>query len=105
MKKNGYNYRKLSNITVGMKVQDNYDMMTLRGRLVINEEESSLLFVQNSPRGPQSVEVLRTPHSRLVRRPDGKYTLTFRYSADEPKVLAKLVMEMRSIEKLAVERG
>ncbi|MBO4751122.1 MAG: hypothetical protein J5526_00020 [Bacteroidales bacterium] len=102
MKKNGYNYRKLTNMTVGMKVQDNYDMMTLRGRVIINETESSVLFVQNPPRGPQSVEVLRTPHSRLVRRPDGKYTLTFRYSADEPRVLAKLVMEMRNIERLGL---
>ena len=50
----------------------------LNGKVLLDSEDNSLLFSQNPRRGPLSKEVTRGAHSRLVRRPDGNYTLSFR---------------------------
>lgn len=75
----------------------------LRGRAVVSPELSEMTFVENEPRGPRSVEVGRTAHSRFVRRPDGRYTLTFRFDATEPHVLPALLAEVRSVVKASIE--
>ena len=69
---------KVPGIDVKMYTHDErFEKMLLRGKVLLDSEDSSLLFSQNPPRGPQSKEVTRGDHSRLVRRPDGNYTLSF----------------------------
>lgn len=68
----------------------------LRGRVLLDSDENSLLFAQNDPRGPRSAEVFRSAHGRLVRRPDGRYTLTFSaMEGDEKQLRMKLLAEIR----------
>lgn len=90
-------------MTVGMQTQEERNLQILRGKVLLNEAESQLTFVQNRPRGPRSLEVMRTRHSRLVRRPDGAYTLTFRFTSEERQVMQRMVEEMNEIsERLGV---
>lgn len=92
-------YSKMTDMSVEMQTQTDKNMQVLRGKALLNENESRLSFVQNPPRGPRSVEISRTAHSRMVRRPDGLYTVTFRFDADEKMVLPALIAEVRSIVK------
>ena len=97
MKKNLFKYRRIPNITVGMQSQEDSNLQVLHGKVLLNEVENSLLFMQNSPRGPRSSEVMRTAHSRLVRTPQGRYTLTFRFSPNERNLKTILLNEMAKI--------
>lgn len=94
---NDFNYRTYDRISVGMQSQENRNLQFLRGKVLLNENDKSLLFIQNNPRGPRSIEVFRTGHSRLVRRSDGNCTLTFRFNPNEPGVLNQLLAEMETI--------
>ena len=87
----------LTEMTVTLKSQEDYNLQVLRGKMVVNEEDHSLMFEQNAPRGPRSVEVMRTPHSRLVRRPDGRFTLSFRFSKEELEIGPQLIREMKAV--------
>lgn len=69
----------------------------LRGRALLNPEKKEFAFVQNTPRGPRSVEVGRTLHSRYVCRPDGGYTVTVRFGANENNIREQLLAETRQI--------
>ena len=84
-------------MTVGMQSQQDRNLQVLHGKVLLNEEENRLLFMQNTPRGPRSSELMRTAHSRLVRTPHGRYTLTFRFSPDESNLEAVLMDEMAKI--------
>lgn len=77
------------------------NLRTMRGKMLLNAEESELVFQENTPRGARSVEVGRTMHSRIVRRPDGLYTLTFRFDAGMRYAAATLVSELRDACKAA----
>ena len=77
-------------------------MRVLRGRALLNQSESRFTFVQNEPTRVRSKQVYRTEHSRLVRRPDGKYTLTLRFDAGEKYVVSALQAEVRNAAKMAV---
>lgn len=69
---------KVQGIDVKMYTRDaEVEKRLLNGKVLLDSEDSSLLFSQNPRRGPQSKEVTRGDHSRLVRRPDGNYTLSF----------------------------
>lgn len=94
MSKSLFKYRRIPNMTVGMQSQEESNLQVLRGKVLLNEEENSLLFMQNTPRGPRSSEVMRTAHSRLVQTPQGNYTLTFRFSRMESLLASKLIEEM-----------
>lgn len=94
-------YKRFSDYSLEMMTQDDANMTILRGKGLLNQQESRFTFVQNSPRGPRSVEVCRTAHSRSVRRPDGLYTVTFRFDASEKMVLPALLAEVRSVVKNA----
>lgn len=94
-------YKKFSDYSLEMMSQDNPNMSVLRGKGLLNVQESRFTFVQNEPRGPRSVEVGRTAHSRFVRRPDGMYTATIRFDAGEKNILPALIAEVRSIAKSA----
>ena len=97
MKKNNFVYHCYKGIRVEMSAQRNVNQELLRGKMMIDLNGNNLLFVQNKPRGPRSAEVMRTPHSRMVRRPNGQYTLTFRFTAEEFCIAEQLLLEMRTI--------
>lgn len=97
MKNNSFKYNRLNGMTIGFKGQKDFNQRTLHGRITINKEEHHALFVQDKPRGQRSIEVMRTAHSRLVQRPDGNYTLTFRFSMLEENWNVKLVDEMKEL--------
>lgn len=97
MVRKSFTYTKLTNMTVGMESQEERNLQVLHGKALLNEAENRLVFVQNTPRGPRSRELMRTAHSRLVRRPDGDYTLTFRFSPMEHNLQTTLVSEMIKI--------
>jgi len=95
--KKTFSYTRLNGMTIGFKGQKDFNQRTLHGRITINKEERHALFVQDKPRGQRSIEVMRTAHSRLVSRPDGNYTLTFRFSMLEENWNLKLVAEMKEL--------
>ena len=94
MKRKRFTYRRIPNMTVGMQSQEDRDLQVLHGRAILNEDDRTFLFLQNTPRGPRSTEVMRTRHGRLVRTPQGTFTLTFRFSPDEADLQPTLVGEM-----------
>lgn len=84
-------------------VEEQPEMKLLRGRALINPEKAEFAFVQNTPRGPRSVEVGRTLHSRYVCRPDGGYTVTIRFEANEKNLREQLLSETREIVTMTQE--
>ena len=103
METNGYVYKKYAGMTVCTQTQKDNNLKVMHGHAVIDESDWRMLFVQNKPRGARSVEVGRTAHSRYVRRPDGRYTVTFRFSARELLLEQTLLREMRVLLKAIVE--
>jgi hypothetical protein len=97
MKKAQITYTRLNRMTAVLKTYSRHNLRSLNGHLLVDEAERQLLFEQYPPRGPRSRELMRTTHSRLVCRPDGNYTLTFRFSPNEDHLRHMLVREMVSI--------
>lgn len=79
------------------------NMHVLNGRGLLNQFEHRFTFVQNEPRGARSREVGRTKHSRIVCRPDGRYTATLRFDACEPQLLSAILAEVRRVVKYAID--
>ena len=94
---NNYNINILTNMMVKLQSQSNYDQRVLNGKLFVNTQRHQVAFNQNCPRGPRSVEMMRTPHSRLVRRPDGDFTLTFHFSKEEYAVGPQMLEELQKV--------
>ena len=94
---NNYNINILTNMMVKLQSQSNYDQRVLNGKLFVNTQRHQVAFNQNRPRGPRSVEMMRTPHSRLVRRPDGDFTLTLQFSKDEYAVGPQMLVELQKV--------
>ena len=92
-----YNYHQLTDMTVILQSQNDYNLEVLRGKVIINEDDFRVLFIQNKPRGPRSAEVMRTKHARLVKRPDGAFTLTFRFTREEYGVGQQMIDELRKV--------
>ena len=92
-----FTYKRMSNMTVGMQSQEDCNLQVLYGKVLLNEVDKSLLFIQHNKRGPRSTELFRTRHSRLVRTPQGTFTLTFRFSPDEEGIREKLLGEMADV--------
>ncbi len=101
MEQEEFVFSKIEGIDLTMQTQAKKNMTLLRGKAVLNEECKNFTFLQNPPRGPRSVEVCRTAHSRMVRRPDGDYTLTIRFDASEKYVREALLSELRDVVKAA----
>lgn len=97
MKKQAFTYISIPDITVGMQSQKERNLHLLHGKVLLNEAERHLLFIQDKPRGHRSQEVMRTAHSRLVLTPQGNYTLTFRFSPKEKDLQSRLVSEMTKV--------
>jgi hypothetical protein len=75
----------------------------MRGKALLDSGDKRITFVENEPRGPRSVEIGRTGHSRYVRRPDGHYTITFRVDARTKYLTETLVAEVREVCKSIAE--
>ena len=91
-------FKTMPNMSVDMYTVDaDPENKLLRGRALLNPQKKEFAFVQNTPRGPRSVEVGRTLHSRYVCRPDGDYTVTVRFGADEKNIREQLLAETRQI--------
>lgn len=83
-----------------MHTQSDPNMRVMRGKALLDDEAMDFKFVENAPRGPRSVEVGRTVHSRFVRRPDGLYTVTFRCDASTKYLRETLTAEVAEIVKM-----
>ena len=92
-----YNRKSLD---VSMHTRTNPNMRVMSGKALLDDEASDFKFVENEPRGPRSVEVGRTVHSRFVRRPDGMYTITFRCDAATKYLRETLTAEVAEIVKM-----
>lgn len=99
---NEFKYSKKAGMTVEMMSQERRNMVVLRGKVLLNEDEERLSFVQNAPRGQRSVEIGRGKHSRIVRRPDGLYTLTLRFDVKEKFVREAMIAEVRNAVNMAL---
>lgn len=82
---------------------DDVDKRLIRGRAIVDNEDSRVTIVQNEQRGPRSKEIFRTLHARVVRRPDGGYTATFRCEPREKWRTEMLINEAREIGKIIGE--
>lgn len=92
-------YKRVKDICVDMYTQEEkIEKRLLSGRALLNCEKGEFIFAQNAPRGPRSTEIGRTPHARFIRRPDGKYTITFSsMDAEERNLREQLLAEVRTI--------
>lgn len=73
----------------------------LRGKVLLDSDEKSLLFAQYEKRKNYSKELMRTDHGRLVRRPDGLYTFTFScLDAEESNLQEHLLAELRNASRM-----
>lgn len=75
------------------------NMRVMAGKALLDDESQDMKFVENPPRGPRSVEVGRTAHSRYIRRPDGMYTITLRVDASNKYLRETLTSEIADITK------
>lgn len=88
------------NVALAVQAQKNPNMRVMRGKALLDAAVSDFKFVENEPRGPRSVEVGRTLHSRFVRRPDEGYTITFRVVAGTKFLREILTAEVAEVVKL-----
>lgn len=92
-------YKRVKDICVDLYTQEEeVERRLLSGRALLNCEKGEFIFAQNAPRGPRSTEIGRTPHARFIRRPDGRYTITFScMDAEEKNLREQLLAEVRTI--------
>lgn len=92
-------YKRVKDICVDLYTQEReVEKRLLSGRALLNCEKGEFIFAQNAPRGPRSTEIGRTPHARFIRRPDGRYTITFSsMDAEEKNLREQLLAEVRTI--------
>ena len=87
-------------VTLAVQAQRQPNMRVMRGKALLDVAAADFKFVENAPRGPRSIEIGRTVHSRFVRRPDGCYTLTFRVDANERFLRESLIAEVAEFCKV-----
>lgn len=87
-------------VKLAVQAQRQPNMRVMRGKALLDVTAADFKFVENEPRGPRSVEVGRTMHSRFVRRPDEGYTITFRVNAGEKFLRESLTAEIAELVKV-----
>lgn len=91
---------------VRLQTQQPPHMRVMRGKALYDAQEKDITFIENEPRGPRSVEVGRSAHGRLVRRPDGMYTYTLRIDPSLKYLRETMVAEVGNIIKMVdADRG
>lgn len=95
-------YKRMTDFCIDLYTQSDAIMnRVLSGKALVNPEKGEMMFAQNAPRGKRSIEISRTEHGRLVRRPDGRYTLTFgSMLASEKQLREQLLAEVRYVYKV-----
>lgn len=88
------------NVAIAIQAQRQPNMRVMRGKALLDAAVADFKFVENEPRGPRSVEIGRTAHSRFVRRPDEGYTVTFRITAGGKFLRETLTAEVVEVVKL-----
>jgi len=97
-------YRRIKDICVDMYTHEAIiEKRLLRGRVFLNSDKGEIMFTQNGPRGPRSIEIGRTLHSRNIRRPDGSYMVTFRCRGNEKNLKELLLAEVQEIAIMITE--
>lgn len=97
-------YERYSDLTARViTVLGKANLRMMRGKALLDAQKQEIIFQENTPRCKRSVEIFRTLHSRLVRRPDGDYTLTFHFCAKMKYPMATLVSEMRNAVESALK--
>lgn len=86
-------------LNVAVQGQKSPNMRVMNGKALLDVGGNDFKFVENAPRGPRSVEVGRTMHSRFVRRPDGLYTVTLRLAAGTKYLREAITAEIADIIK------
>ena len=87
-------------VSLAVQAQKNPNMRVMRGKALLDVTAEDFKFVENEPRGPRSVEIGRTAHSRFVRRADEGYTITFRVTAGDKFLRESLTAEVAEVVKL-----
>lgn len=98
-------FQKYSDYTLKVHAQREAQGRLLRGRAVLTPEEAEMVFVENEPRGARSKEVARGAHYRMVRRPDGYFTLTIRFEVKEKYLSQVLQSETREAVLKAIDNA
>lgn len=83
--------------------EEDIDCRVIRGRVLLDAGIKRCTIVQASPRTSRSREVGRTLHSRIVERPDGDFTITFRIPRKEAYKRETLIAESRTLAKIMNE--
>ena len=90
--------KALQNMTMFIETEkENIHLQPMNGRMLVNTVERCSLFVPNKPRGPRSVEIMRTNHARMVRRPNGKYSISIQFSPEEFHISEQLMLEIGTL--------
>lgn len=94
-----HTYKRYTDFSIDMYTRtEEQQHQLLRGRALLSPEKGEMAFVENTPRGARSKEVMRTPHARMVRRPDGLYTVTFAcLEAGELNLREQMLAEVRKL--------
>ena len=79
-------------------------LRTRRGHAVMNEKDSQLIFVEESPRMVRSKELAKTEHGRIRVRDDGGYYMSFRFGIGEKYIKETLLSELRRMVRDEEER-
>ena len=91
-------YKRFSDINLDMYVHgEERENKLLRGRGILNPQKAEFTFLENKPNEVRSSEVERTLHARCIRRPNGGYTLTFRFHPAERALREQLLSELRTV--------
>lgn len=72
---------------------------TRRGKALVNVTDNELTFIQDKPRGERSLEVGRSLHGRMRKKPNGKYGLNFTFDMGEKFIKENLLVELRNLIK------
>lgn len=76
---------------------------TRRGKALVNVTDNELTFIQDKPRGERSLEVGRSLHGRMRKKPDGRYGINFTFKMDEKFIKENLLVELRNLIKAEIE--
>lgn len=91
-------YKRYTDINIDMYVHgEERENKLLRGRGLLNPQKAEFLFLENKPPENRSAEIGRTLHARFIRKPNGAYTVTLRFSAAERLIREQLLAELRNI--------
>lgn len=95
-------YQRFSDYTVKVTtLRGDVKNRVINGKVLFLAEETEVVITENPPRPQRSVEVGRSEKCRMVRRPDGDYTLTIHFNANEKLLKERLISQVRNMYNIA----